>query len=42
VAVVGVGRGTVSDGGTDPGRTRMYNTNVTAKIALSTTVERRT
>jgi hypothetical protein len=42
VAVVGVVRGTVSRGGTDPGRTRMYNTNVTAKIALSATVERRT
>jgi hypothetical protein len=40
--VVDVGRGTVSRAGPDPGRTRMYNARVTAKIALRTNVERRT
>jgi len=41
VAVVDVGRGTTVRGGTDPGRTKMYSTSVTAKIALSASVERR-
>jgi hypothetical protein len=41
VGVVAEVRGTVTRGATDAGRTRMYNTRVTAKIALSTKVERR-